>query len=69
MHPTTQTRLMHYSLMAGAITVAQKSNAQIIYTDIEPDILFKEVAPISKNKNFIFYSFKKKEVLNDSNAD
>ena len=32
-------------------------------------ILFKEVAPISKNKNFVFCSFKKKEVLNDSNAN
>lgn len=32
-------------------------------------ILFKEVAPISKNKNFVFCSFKKKGVLNDTNAD
>lgn len=33
-------------------------------------ILFKEVAPISKKKNFIFCSFKRHiEVLNDSNAD
>ena len=32
-------------------------------------IFFREVAPISKNKNFIFYSFKKRGVLNDSDAN
>lgn len=32
-------------------------------------IFFKEVAPISKNKNFIFCSFKTRGGLNDSNAN
>ena len=53
MHPTTQTRLMHYSLMAGAITVAQKSNAQIIYTDIEPDILLYQYVNDSEGWGYV----------------
>lgn len=34
-----QSQLMQYSLMASAIGVTNNLNAQVIYTDIEPDIL------------------------------
>ena len=34
-----QSQLMQYSLMASAMGIAPKINAQVIYTDIEPDIL------------------------------
>ncbi len=39
MKSETQNRLIQYGIMAGAVVITQKLNAQVIYTDIEPDIL------------------------------
>jgi hypothetical protein len=39
MNHKTQKNLLQYTMMAGTVIAANKTEAQVIYTDIEPDIL------------------------------